>query len=263
MFELRSIWSRAAVTVLLAFLVVPLVVPLYTMVSGSLQGPGWNNYLAVISLPGFLSHFINSALIAVFTIAIVYALTMTASFGFAKLRIRSKEAFFWLMMGVLTMPEIVLLLPLVMMAARVGAAGTVWAVIIPVAALQVPFTVLLTRNYMEAIPDELLEAARLDGANSFRQFWHVIVPMSKPMTISVIVLVLINAWNAYLLPLVLLGAGEGRMVVTQLPNSFKSLYTDDQPKILAGAVMAALPTIVAYIALQRHFERGIAAGAIK
>jgi ABC-type glycerol-3-phosphate transport system permease component len=83
------------------------------------------------------------------------------------------------------------------------------------------------------------------------------------MTIAIIVLVLINSWNTYLLPLVLLGQGEGHMVVTQLPNAFKAMYTDDQTKILAGAVLAALPEVIAYIALQRHFERGMAAGALK
>lgn len=250
-------------TLFIAVLVIPLIVPMYTMVAGSLQGAGWGNYVTVFSLPGFWSYFRNSAIIAIFTIAIVYVLTMTASFGFSKLRIRSKEVYFWALMGVLTMPEVVLLTPLVVMVSRANMAGSVWAVIIPIAAMQVPFTILLARSYVDGIPDSLLEAARLDGASAVRQFWHVIVPLAKPMTIAIVVLVLINSWNTYLLPLILLGQGEGNMVVTQLPNSFKAMYTDDQTKILAGAVLAALPEIIAYIALQRHFERGMAAGALK
>ncbi|MDR1800051.1 MAG: carbohydrate ABC transporter permease, partial [Bifidobacteriaceae bacterium] len=130
-------------------------------------------------------------------------------------------------------------------------------------ALQIPFTTLLTRSYVDGIPDELLEAARIDGASTWRQFWHVVMPLAKPMAVAICILVLINAWNSYLLPLVLLGNTEGHMVVTQLPNSFKTRYTDDQTKILAGAVLAALPEIIAYISLQRHFERGMAAGALK
>jgi ABC-type glycerol-3-phosphate transport system permease component len=216
-----------------------------------------------MQLPGFSAYFRNSAIIAVVTIALVYVLTMSAAFGFSKLRIRCKELFFWTLMGVLTMPEIVLLIPLVSMAAKTGTARTIWAVIIPLAALQVPFTVLLTRNYIDGIPDSLLEAARIDGAGTIRQFWNIIIPLTRPMAVAIIVLVLVNCWNAYLLPLVLLGQGEGHMVVTQLPNSFKSMYNDDQTKILAGAVLAALPEIIAYIGLQRHFERGMTAGAIK
>ena len=197
------------------------------------------------------------------TIALVYFLTMSASFGFSKLRIRSKEAYFWLMMGALTMPEVVLLTPLVIVVANSGTAGTYWAVVIPLVALQIPFTVLLTRSYVDGIPDALFEAARIDGAGKWRQFWNLLLPLTKPMAVAIGVLVLINSWNAYLLPLVLLGQSQGHMVVTQLPNSFKTQYTDDQTKILAGAVLAALPEILAYIGLQRHFERGMAAGAIK
>jgi ABC-type glycerol-3-phosphate transport system permease component len=202
-------------------------------------------------------------MIAVATICIVYVLTMMASYGFSKLRIRHKEIYFWALMGALTMPEVVLLIPLVSMAAKTGAAGTVWAVIIPLAALQIPFTVLLTRNYIDGIPDSILEAARIDGAGTIRQFWSIILPLTKPMAVAIIVLVLINCWNAYLLPLVLLGQEEGLMVVTQLPNSFKSMYNDDQTKILACAVLAAIPEVAAYVGLQKHFERGMTAGALK
>jgi ABC-type glycerol-3-phosphate transport system permease component len=263
MFELRSTLSRAVLTVVTAVMVIPFVVPLVTMVHGSLQGRGWDNYVTVIQLDGFWLYFRNSAIIALATIVIVYFLTMSASFGFSKLRIRNKELFFWLMMGALTMPEVVLLTPLVITVSRAGIGGTFWAVILPLAALQVPFTTLLARSYVDGIPDSLFEAARIDGAGTWRQFWHVLLPLSKPMGVAIMVLVLINAWNSYLLPLVLLGQDAGHMVVTQLPNSFKTQYTDDQTKILAGAVLAALPEIVAYISLQRHFERGMAAGALK
>jgi raffinose/stachyose/melibiose transport system permease protein len=167
------------------------------------------------------------------------------------------------MMGALTLPEVVLLTPLVITASNVGIAGTFWAVIIPLVALQIPFTTLLTRSFVDGVPDALFEAARIDGAGTVRQFWSILVPLAKPMAVAIVVLVLINSWNSYLLPLVLLGQADGHQVVTQLTNAFKTQYTDDQTKILAGAVLAALPEIIAYISLQRHFERGMAAGAIK
>src|SRR5450759_3531090 len=91
-------------------MVIPFVIPLFTMVQGSLQGRGWANYQSVIELDGFWLYFRNSAIISLATIAIVYFLTMAASFGFSKLRIRSKEVYFWLMMGALTMPEVLSLI---------------------------------------------------------------------------------------------------------------------------------------------------------
>jgi raffinose/stachyose/melibiose transport system permease protein len=244
-------------------MVIPFVIPLFTMAQGSLQGIGWGNYKAVLQLDGLWLYFRNSLIISAAVIALVYFLTMAASFGFSKLRIRNKEVFFWLMMGALTLPEVVLLTPLVITASNVGIAGTFWAVIIPLVALQIPFTTLLTRSFVDGVPDALFEAARIDGAGTVRQFWSILVPLAKPMAVAIVVLVLINSWNSYLLPLVLLGQADGHQVVTQLTNAFKTQYTDDQTKILAGAVLAALPEIIAYISLQRHFERGMAAGAIK
>jgi ABC-type glycerol-3-phosphate transport system permease component len=261
-FELRGRRKRLLLTGISVLLVIPFIVPLYTMVYTSFQGRGIDNYKAALQLPGFWTYFRNSLLIAVATIAICYFLTMAASFGFSKLRIRSKEVYFWLMMGALTMPEVVLLTPMLMMAQKTGIGGTLWSVIIPLAAMQIPFTTLLTRSYVDGIPDSLFEAARIDGAGTWRQFWSILVPLAKPMGMAIIVLVLINSWNAYLLPLVLL-PGEGQQVVSQLPMNFKARYTDDQPKVLAGATLAALPEIIAYVCLQKQFERGMAAGAIK
>jgi ABC-type glycerol-3-phosphate transport system permease component len=243
-------------------LVIPFVVPLYTMVEGSLQGRGFGNYLAVLKVPGLILFFRNSALIAAGTIAIVYILTMAASFGFSKLRIRSKEVFFWMLLAALTLPEVVLLTPLFVTADKTHIYNTFWAVIIPISALQVPFMVLLTRSYMDGIPDELFEAARIDGAGTWKMFWSILVPLAKPMAVVVVVLVLIAAWNAYLLPLVFL-QNPDYQVVTQLPQYFQGQYNDDQTKVLAGALLTALPEIIAYVSLQRFFEQGMSAGALK
>src|SRR5674476_1035124 len=232
MFETRTRWSQLTLQVIVTIAVIPFLIPLVTMVSRSLEGRGWGNYLAVVEVPGFLTFFRNSAIVAGGSITIVYMATMAGAFGFSKLRIRRKELFFWMM-------------------------GTFWSVILPIAALQVPFTVLLTRGYMDSIPDTLFEAARLDGANTWRFFWSILVPLARPMATAILILVLINAWNSYLLPKVFL-ISDDMGVVTLLPEFFRRQYNDDTPKILAAAVVTAIPTVVAYIALQKQFERGLA-----
>ncbi|MDR1824148.1 MAG: carbohydrate ABC transporter permease [Bifidobacteriaceae bacterium] len=262
MFDVRSKVSQAILQLLLTLMVIPFVVPLYTMIAGSFKGQGWGNYKAVVSVKMFPYFFRNSAFIAICTIALVYATTMMAAYGFSKLRIPKREVFFWMMMACLTLPEVVLLAPLFKMAAGAGLYNTFWAVIIPISALQVPFTVLLTRTYVDGIPDELFEAARIDGAGTIRMFWNVLIPLTKPMAVAVVVLVLINAWNSYLLPLIFL-MDPSYQVVTLLPQYFQGQYNDDQTKVMAGAVLTALPEIIAYISLQRFFERGMAAGALK
>ena len=262
MFETRSLGARITLQAILTIAVIPFLIPIGAMLAKSFEGPGWGNYVAVVSVPGFFRFFLNSAFIAAMSILIIYVTTMMAAFGFSKLRIRNKEVYFWLLMAALTLPEVVLIAPLYSTAVSLGLLGTFWAVILPIAALQIPFTVLIARGYIDGIPDTLFEAARLDGASTWRMFWSVLVPLSRPIAVALIVLVLINAWNAYLLPKVFL-INDDMGVVTLLPEFFRRQYNDDTPKVLAAAVVTAIPTIVAYIALQKQFERGMAAGAIK
>jgi raffinose/stachyose/melibiose transport system permease protein len=262
MFETRSLRAKLILQLLVTAAVVPFAIPIYAMISKSFTGAGWGNYAAVLAVPGFARFFLNSAIVAGGSIIIIYLATMAAAFGFSKLRVRRKEVLFWMMMAALTLPEVVLIAPLYATAVKLDLLGTFWAVILPIAALQIPFTVLITRGYVDGIPDTLFEAARLDGAGTWRVFWSILVPLARPMAVALLVLVLINAWNAYLLPKVFL-TNEDMGVVTLLPEFFRRQYNDDTPKILAAAVVTAIPTIVAYIALQKQFERGMAAGAIK
>ncbi len=262
MFLIRSKFQQISIQLILTILVVPFVVPLFVMVRGSFAGRGWENYRAVTQVPFFLYFFRNSAIIALAVIAISYVVTMMAAYAFSRLRIRGKEVFFWMIMGALTLPEVVLIAPLFATASKFGLYDTFWAVIFPTAALQVPFTILLTRTYIDGIPGELFEAARIDGCSTIRTFLHIIVPLARPMAGAIVVLVFINSWNDYLLPLAFL-QNPNHQVVSLLPQFFEGQYSNDQTKILAGAVMTALPEVIAYISLQRFFERGMAAGAIK
>ena len=145
MLESRRFSSRIILQIVLTILVVPFLLPLIAMVGGSLAGQGWGNYTAVLSVPELPLFFRNSAIIALVTIVIVYAITMLAAFGFAKLHIRGKAFFFWLLIAALTLPEVVLLTPLFATMTSLNLYNTYWAVILPLSALQLPFTVLLAR----------------------------------------------------------------------------------------------------------------------
>lgn len=262
MFEVRSRWSKVVLQVVLTLMVLPFLFPLIAMVQGSLGGTGWNNYRVVLSISTLPRFFLNSAIIAGGTVLIVYVCTMLAAFGFAKLRIPAKSVFFWMILSCMTLPEVVLLTPLFTTATAAGLYDTYWAVIVPLAALQIPFAVLLTRNFIEAIPDELIEAARVDGANIWRAFRYIVAPLTGPIVAAVVVLTLIGAWNDYLLPLVFLQS-PSLQTVTLVPQYFIGQFSNDQTKVLAAAVLTAIPEIVAYLALQRFFERGLSAGALK
>lgn len=262
MFELRSLRSKLATQLVLTLLVVPFVFPLIAMVQGSLAGLGWGNYATVLSLGQLPRFFLNSALISAGVIAVVLVCTLTAAFGFSKLTIRGKEIYFWMLLAALTLPEVVLLAPLFATITAAGAYNTLWSVIIPTAALQIPFAVLLARNFVNGIPNELIEAARVDGATTRQAFTHIVLPLTRPIAAAIIVLVFISSWNAYLFPLLFLQTAD-QQTITLVPQFFIGKYNNDQTKVLAAAVLTALPVIIAYISFQRFFERGLAAGALK
>jgi multiple sugar transport system permease protein/raffinose/stachyose/melibiose transport system permease protein len=262
MFEIRTRAGRVVLQLVATLLIIPFLFPLVVMVKGAFAGEGLRNFTAVLQVPGFGRFFVNSLIIAAVVIVLVYAVTMTAAFGFAKLHIRFREVYFWLLLACLTLPEVVLLAPLFATATRLGLYDTYWAVVLPLAALQVPFAVLLTRNFINGLPDELFEAARVDGANSYRGFIHLVVPLTRPIAAAVIIFTLVAAWNNYLFPLVFLQSPD-LQTITLVPQFFVGQFSNDQTKILASAVITAIPEVIAYLSLQRLFERGLSAGAIK
>lgn len=262
MFEARGRLAKIGLQLVVTLMVLPFLFPLVAMVAGSLSGQGWGNYAKVLAVPGFALFFRNSAIIAISTIVIVYVVSLPAAFGFSKLHIRKKEFYFWLILVCITLPEVVLLAPLFVLASQLGLFNTYWAVVIPLAALHVPFAVLLTRNFVDGIPDELFEAARVDGASSMDIFWNMVIPLSRPIAAAVVIFTLLASWNDYLLPLVFL-QDPTTETITLIPQYFVGEFNNDQTKVLASAVITAFPEVVAYLLLQRLFERGLSAGALK
>lgn len=262
MFDIRSKKNKIILQVILLLMTLPYLVPLVQMVLGSLGGIGFGNYVAVWNTGVVPTYFRNSAIIALGVIFLVYFFSMTAGFAFAKLYIRAKELYFWLILAALTLPEVILLTPLFVTFQKLHMYNTFFAVIFPLAALQLPFAILLTRNYDTSIPNELMEAARIDGATPVKMFRYVILPLARPIASSVTILTLVNAWNAYLLPLLFLQSPK-LQTVTLLPQFFQGEFTNDQTKILAAAVITAIPEITAYLCMQKSFEKGMSAGALK
>ncbi|WP_218957628.1 carbohydrate ABC transporter permease [Actinomyces faecalis] len=248
--------------VIATVLALPYLLPLVAMVRGSFAGRGLGNYGKVFDTGVVGTYFRNSAIIAVSVVVIVYLATMLAAFGFSKLRFAGKEIWFWALIAALTMPEAVLLTPLFVMASRFDLYNSYIAVILPLAALQTPFAVMLARNFVDGIPSQLLEAGRVDGARITQVFWHIVLPLTRPIAATIIVLTFISSWNSYLLPMLMLN-DPSKQVVTLLPSFFTSQYTNDQTGVLAAAVITAVPAVVAYLSAQKYFERGMAAGALK
>lgn len=255
--------QRILFQVLATIIVIPFAYPLVAIVAISFDGAGAvENFTAVITKTPFLRFLLNSAIISAGTIAVVFVFTMTAAYAFAKLRFRGRTILFNILLVGLVLPAIALIVPMFSIVNQLGLFNTYLAVIIPLSAVTIPFTLLLARNYLLGVPDEILEAARIDGANTFVTLWRVVLPLAKPIVAVVIVWTFLQSWNEFFLPLLFLQSVD-MQAVTQVPVYFTSEYGSDVPKIFASLVLICLPIVIAYLSLQKFFERGLTAGAVK
>ena len=255
--------NRIIFQILATAAVIPFAVPLVwiVMISFSGQGP-IANYTAVMTKTPILRFLLNSVIISGGTVAIVLVSTLLAAYALAKMRFQGRQLFFTAIVAGLMLPVTALIVPLYTIVRRFGMFNDFLAVILPLCAVILPMTVMLTRNYLMDIPDELLEAARIDGAGSLRVLWSVILPLAKPIIAVVVVWSFLNSWNEFLLPLLFL-QDSSLQAVTQIPTYFTSTYGSDVSKIFAALVVMCLPIVIAYLSMQKLFEQGLTAGAIK
>jgi raffinose/stachyose/melibiose transport system permease protein len=181
------------------------------------------------------------------------------------LRIPGKEFFFNTILVGLMIPGISVTVPLFILFRNTHVLNTYAAMILPFTAFSLPFTVLLMRNYFDGIPTELLDAAMIDGCNSLNALWWIILPMSKAISIVVVIWTFLSSWNDYFTALVYIRSDE-MLPVTHLPNflvRLQGVAAPDIGPVFATLVLISLPLIVTYILLQRYFEDGIVSGALK
>lgn len=255
--------NRVITQVLATVLVAPFALPLLWILLISFDGQGAvANYSAVMSRTPFLRFLVNSVIISSGVIALVTVCTMLASYALAKLRLPAREAIFMSILVGLMLPAVALIIPLFQFVVRFQLFNTYLSVILPLSAVILPMTILLGRNYIMGVPDELLEAARVDGASSFGILWRVLLPLCGPIISVTVVWSFLNSWNEFLLPLLFL-QDPAKQAITQVPTYFTSTYGSDVPKIFAALVLMCLPITAAYLSLQRFFERGLTAGALK
>lgn len=257
-FTPKNIMAQLILTLLAILFIMPLII----MVKISLTGDGIGNYLAVLRIPMITRLLLNSAIIAVCTIIIVFIVTILAAYAFSKLGLKGSRAIFNGILVGLMIPGVSLTVPLFLMIKNLHMFNTYWAVVLPMSAGLLPFTTLLVRNFLDEISNELLESARMDGCNSFMSMVYVIIPLSKPISAVVIVWSFLQSWNQYFMPLLFMQDPK-MMVVTQAPSLFQTQYSVDIGKVFASLVLISLPVIVLYLFTQKYFEKGMTAGSIK
>lgn len=229
---------------------------------GGLPDPWvWDKYVAVFANENFWKQFANSTTVALVTTAGVVIFGVMAAFVIARYAFRGRTFLFSLFTAGLLFPLTVAVLPLFTMLRSFGLLGNLIAVIAPQIAFSLPTAIIILVPFLRAIPAELEDAASIDGASRLGFFWRVLLPLSWPGLITVGVLAFVASWNAYLLPLLLLG----NPATATLPvgvQYFSTAYSQDTAGVLAFTSVAMIPALLFFTLAQRRIVGGLT-GAVK
>jgi len=222
--------------------------------------PTLANYRELFAHAGMARYLANSVILAIAVTALSLVLNVAAGYAFAKLRFKGRERIFRAMLGALVIPSQVALVPLFLLLKQLGLVNTYGGIIVP--AMASIFGIFLVRQYALAIPDDLLDAARIDGASEFRIFGSIVVPALKPIIVTLAVFTLLGTWNDFMWPLIVLSDQH----LYTLPVAVASLsreHVADNELMMAGSVVTILPVLAVFVALQRHYLQGLMAGSVK
>jgi alpha-1,4-digalacturonate transport system permease protein len=199
--------------------------------------------------------FFNSTFITVTATLIMLLVNAMAAFALSKYQFRGRTAVLLLVIGTLMIPQTVVLVPLFLIVTEMGMLNSLWGVIIPGAAT--PTGVFLLRQYMITIPDEILDAARMDKASEWKIFWRIIIPLSAPAIAVLAILAIMWRWNDFLWPLIVLTESQNFTLQLAL-NSFQGELQTEWSSLLAMTVLTLLPIALVFMFLQKYIATGIA-----
>jgi len=249
--------------------------PLLWMVSVSLMSPGEAstfpppllpvrptvaNYRELFAHAGMGRYLLNSTVLTITVTVVSVSLNVAAGYAFAKLRFAARDRIFKVLLGALVIPAQVAMVPLFLMLKHLGLVNTYGGVIVP--AMASIFGIFLVRQYALSVPDDLLEAARLDGANELRIFRSVIVPVLRPIVVTLALFTSLGTWNDFMWPLIVLSDSE-RYTLPVALASLSREHVQDNELMMAGAVLTTLPVLLVFLALQRYYVQGITMGSVR
>jgi len=270
-------FSKLFISVAIGLVILLPLFPLYWLVISSLKNPQdflkspptWfpahptiSPFKEAFNAIPFAHAFLNSFFLAGTATISVVVTSMMAGYVFAKYRFRGRDVLFWVIVATMFMPPIVTLVPLYWMISRLGLSDSYLGVLLPW--LANAFGVFLMRQFMADVPDELIDAARVDGASELRILWRVVAPLMRPAIVTLGVFAFVYYWNNFLWPLTVLQSSTKYPVVLALAQLLSfNMSAQYQNVVLAGALVASLPTIIVFLFAQRVFVQGIAKTGVK
>ena len=220
----------------------------------------FEHYIALFTRLDLGRYLLNSALLASAVTAIALFVNSMAGYAFAKFRFRYRDRLFQGLLAAMVIPAQVAMLPLFLLLKQFGLINTYWGVIIP--GMASIFGIFLIRQYLLAIPDSLLDAARMDGAGEFRIYWSLILPLCRPILVTLAIFTFLGAWNDFMWPLIVLTDSSMYTLPVALANLLGE-HVQDTELMMAGSVLTVLPVMLLFVALQKYYIAGIMLGGMK
>lgn len=272
----NAIIGKVFVYAILIIIAAAMIIPFLWMLSASVKSdrevfqmdpfvwipevPRWSNYAKIwTKIPMF--QFVKNTVFLTVVVTLLQLLTSSfAAYSFAKLNFKHKKGLFLAYIATIAMPWQVYMVPQFLMMRSMGLNDKLLAII----CLQAfsAFGVFLMKQFYEGIPDDLCEAARIDGMSEYRIYAKIMLPLSKPALSTLTIFTFVNTWNDYLGPLIYLKSPEKKTIQLGL-KMFISQYSSDYGLIMAGSVLSLLPVIVVFLCLQKYFVEGVATTGLK
>ena len=222
--------------------------------------PTIENYTGLADA-GFGRAFIVTALMTAVILLGQMTFSVLAAYAFARLRFPGRDVLFWVYIATLMVPATVTVVPLYLMMAEAGLRNTFWALVLPFM-FGSPYAIFLLREYFRTIPADLINAARVDGANTLDVIVHVVVPASRPILVTLALITVVSQWNNFMWPLVIT-SGSKWQVLTVATAGLQSRYNAQWTLVMAATTVAIVPLIVLFVTLGRHIVRSIVVTGLK
>lgn len=208
----------------------------------------------------YLNWMINSLIVGLAVTAWHMFFDTLAGYAFAKKRFPLRNVFFWMILSTMMIPIHVTFIPLYIVNRALGLIDSLWALILPGTANV--FGIFLMRQYIQTLPSELEDAARIDGCSEFGVFWNVILPLARPAIAALAIFTFVRSWNDFLWPVIALNKPQNYTLTVGVAN-MQGEFLTDWGIIFSGAALAALPMIIFFLAFQKYFLEGVRMGALK
>jgi multiple sugar transport system permease protein len=221
----------------------------------------WGNYPKAWEVADFSRYIFNSVFVTTVVVSVSLFFNSMAGYAFAKYRFRWRETIFILLLSTMMIPGQVTMIPVYLILKQLGFLDTYAGLIVPT--LATAFGIFIMRQFMQAIPDELLDAARIDGAGEFRIFFQIIIPLSKPALSALGIFTFVGSWNDFLFPLLVVSSDSMKTLPLAIASLSAGQYVQSWPILMAAATFVTLPVIVVFFMGQKYFIEGITMTGIK